>query len=92
MYQDIHLADKEKWNDIQADWNSDSYASMLTKLQDVQLAEKVINSDMFGTICDDLLALENQYFGDDDFKADRIKVSATPPAGLTVGQVYFKLD
>lgn len=92
MYQDIHLSDKAKWNAIQTDWANGSYTSMLSKLQDVQLAEKVIDSDMFGAICDALLALENQYFDDDDFKADRIQVSATPPTGLTVGKVYFKLN
>lgn len=92
MYQDIHLSDKAKWNGVQSDWANGSYASMLSKLQDAQLAEKITDSDMFGAICDALLALENQYFDDDDFKADRIQVSATPPAGLTVGQVYFKLN
>lgn len=92
MYQDIHLSDKEKWNDVQIDWANGNYADMLNALQNVQLAEKVINADMFGNICDAILALENQYFDDDDFKADRIQVSATPPTNLTVGQVYFKLD
>lgn len=92
MYQDIHLSDKEKWNGVQSDWHDDRYSSMLSKLQDVDFTQKVINADMFGAICDALLALENQYFDDDDFKADRIQVSTTPPTGLTVGQVYFKLN
>lgn len=92
MYQDIHLNDKTQWNGVQIDWMNSDYANMLAKLQDIQLAEKVINADMFGNICDAILALENQYFGDDDFKADRIQVSATPPTGLTVGKVYFKLN
>lgn len=92
MYQDIHLVDKQKWDNVQTDWANDSYENMLNKLQDIDFSEKVINADMFSAICDSLLVLENQYFDDDDFKADRIKVSITPPTEMSIGQVYFKLD
>ena len=92
MYQDIHLSDKQRWNEIQSDWANGAYSSMLTKLQNVNLAEKVIDADMFSSICDAILALENQYFDDVEFKKNLIKVSTTPPSGLSTGQVYFKIN
>lgn len=92
MYQDVHLSDKNKWNNVQLYWSNDSYTQMLQALQDSALSQKIINAAMFSAICTELVRLQNQYFNDTTFKKDVIKVSTTPPSGLTTGQVYFKLN
>ena len=88
-YQDIHLEDKELWNQFQTEWNSGNYTAAIELLNNAALTNKQLNATVINDITTVITTLENQK--DDSFKSDKIKVASEPPADLTDGGVYFKL-
>lgn len=88
-YQDIHLEDKELWNQLQTEWNSGNYTAAIELLKNASLTNKQLNAVAINDITTVITALENQK--DDSFKSDKIKVASEPPADLTDGGVYLKL-
>ena len=88
-YQDIHLEDKELWNQIQTAWEQGDYTTALNVLKNASLTDKQLNAAAINDITTVITTLENQK--DDSFKSDKIKVASEPPADLTDGGVYLKL-
>ena len=88
-YQDIHLEDKELWNQFQTEWNSGNYTAAIELLKNAALTNKQLNAAVINDITTVITTLENQK--DDTFKSDKIKVASEPPADLTDGGVYLKL-
>ena len=88
-YQDIHLEDKELWNQFQTEWNSGNYTAAIELLKNAALTNKKLNAAVINDITTVITTLENQK--DDSFKSDKIKVASEPPADLTDGGVYLKL-
>ena len=88
-YQDIHLEDKELWNQLQTAWEQGDYTTALNVLKNASLSDKQLNAAAINDITTVITALENQK--DDSFKSDKIKVASEPPADLTDGGVYLKL-
>ena len=88
-YQDIHLEDKELWNQFQTEWNSGNYTAAIELLKNTALTNKQLNAAVINDITTVITTLENQK--DDSFKSDKIKVASEPPADLIDGGVYFKL-
>ena len=88
-YQDIHLEDKELWNQFQTEWNSGNYTAAIELLKNAALTNKQLNAAAINDITTVITTLENQK--DDSFKSDKIKVASEPPADLTDGGVYLKL-
>lgn len=88
-YQDIHLEDKSLWNQLQTVWEQDDYAAALNVLKNASLSDKQLNAAVINALTTELLRLQSQ--SDTGFKQDKIVVSATPPADLADGKVYFRL-
>lgn len=88
-YQDIHLEDKELWNQFQTEWNSGNYTAAIELLKNAALTNKQLNAAVINDITTVITTLENQK--DDSFKSDKIKVASEPHADLTDGGVYLKL-
>lgn len=88
-YEDMHLADLDKWNQVKTLWNQGNFDAALAILQDTSLTNKVVNAAVFNNITSTILSLEDNE--DDTFKQDIIKVSATPPSGIKSGEVYFEV-
>ena len=88
-YQDIHLEDKELWNQLQTAWEQGDYTAALNVLKNASLSDKQLNAAAINALTTELLRLQSQ--ADTGFKQDKIVVSAEPPADLADGQVYFKL-
>lgn len=82
--QDIHLEDKELWNQLQTAWEQSDYTAALNVLKNVSLADKQLNADAINVLTTELLRLQTQ--GDTDFKVNKIKID---PATLSAGEVYF---
>lgn len=88
-YQDIHLADKELWNQLQTAWEQGDYTAALNVLKNASLTDKQLNAAAINALTTELLRLQSQ--ADAGFKQDKIVVSAEPPADLADGKVYFRL-
>lgn len=88
-YQDIHLEDKALWNQLQTAWEQDDYGTALNVLKNASLSDKQMNAAVINALTTELLRLQSQ--SDTGFKADKIVVSAEPPADLADGGVYFRL-
>lgn len=88
-YEDMHLADLDKWNQVKTLWNQGNFDVALAILQDASLTNKVVNAAVFNNITSTILNLEGNE--DDTFKQDIIKVSPTPPSGIKSGEVYFEV-
>ena len=88
-HQDIHLEDKELWNQLQTEWNSGNYTAAIELLNNAALTNKQLNAAAINDVTTVITTLENQK--DDSFKSDKIKVASEPPADLTDGGVYLKL-
>lgn len=88
-YEDMHLADLDKWNQVKTLWNQGNFDAALAILQDTSLTNKVVNAAVFNNITSTILSLEDNE--DDTFKQDIIKVSETPPSGIKSGEVYFEV-
>lgn len=88
-YEDMHLSDLDKWNQVKTLWNQGNFDAALAVLKDTALTNKVVNADVFNNITSTILNLEDN--DDSSFKQDIIKVSATPPTGIKTGEVYFEV-
>ena len=88
-YQDIHLEDKELWNQLQTAWEQGDYATALNVLKNANLTDKQLNAATINALTTELLRLQSQ--ADTGFKQDKIVVSSEPPADLADGKVYFRL-
>ena len=87
-YTDIQLTDKELWAQFQSLYQSGNYASALAFLQNTQLNNKALTAEILNALTDYIVQVEQ--LNDPNFKADKIQLSRRPPAGMTIGQVYFR--
>ena len=88
-YQDIHLEDKDLWNQLQTAWEQGDYTAALNVLKNASLSDKQLNAAAINALTTELLRLQSQ--ADTGFKQDKIVVSSEPPADLADGKVYFRL-
>lgn len=88
-YQDLHLSDVDLNTQFKQYMANGQYSEALAILQNAQLTDKTVVAALFNYITNRLVNLQST--SDPTFKQDVIKVSKTPPAGMTTGQVYFKL-
>lgn len=88
-YQDIHLADKELWNQLQTAWEQGDYTAALNVLKNASLTDKQLNAVAINALTTELLSLQAQ--SDPSFKTGQIVVASEPPSDLAVGKVYFRL-
>lgn len=88
-YQDIHLEDKELWNQLQTAWEQDDYTTALNVLKNASLADKQLNAAVINATTSAILALQSQ--SDPTFKTGTIVVASEPPSDLEVGKIYFRL-
>ena len=88
-YQDIHLADKELWNQLQTAWEQGDYTAALNVLKNASLSDKQLNAAAINALTTELLRLQAQ--SDPSFKTGQIVVASEPPSDLAVGKVYFRL-
>lgn len=86
--QDINLSDRELRADYIAAWQDNDMSGMTDIIDEPQMDDKAAIATVFNDITTDILALES---GASGYKASVIKISATPPAGIISGQVYFKI-
>ena len=88
-YQDIHLEDKELWNQLQTAWEQGDYTAALNVLKNASLTDKQLNAAAINALTTELLRLQTQ--SDPSFKTGQIVVASEPPSDLAVGKVYFRL-
>ena len=88
-YQDIHLTDVDLNTQFKQYMSAGQYEEALAILQNDQLTDKTVVAALFNYVTGRLV--EVQSISDPTFKQDKIKVVTQPPAGMTSGQVYFKL-
>ena len=88
-YQDLHLTDVDLNTQFKQYMSARQYEAALAILQNDQLTDKTVVAALFNYITGRLV--EVQLTSDPTFKQDKIKVATQPPAGITSGQVYFKL-
>ena len=88
-YQDLHLTDVDLNTQFKQYMSAGQYEAALTILQNDQLTDKTVMAVLFNYVTNRLV--EVQSTSDPTFKQDVIKVANQPPAGITSGQVYFKL-
>lgn len=89
-YQDIHLEDKSLLESFRQAWRIGDYSGAFAILQQTQLTDKQLIADTLNYILRQTEALEKQ--SDPTFKKDKIQATATPPTGLTNGDVWFKKE
>ena len=87
--QDIHLEDKDIWNQLQSAWEQDDYTTALSKLQDSSITDKKLSADKINFATSELKRLQSQ--NDNVFKSDKIKVTDldVPSPTPSAGEVYF---
>lgn len=87
--QDIHLEDKDIWNQLQSAWEQDDYTTALSKLQDSSITDKKLSADKINFVTSELKRLQSQ--NDDVFKSGKIKVTDldVPSPAPSAGEVYF---
>lgn len=88
-YQDLHLIDVDLNTQFKQYMSAGQYEAALVILQNDQLTDKTVVAALFNYVTGRLVAVQST--SDPTFKQDIIKVAAQPPAGITSGQVYFKL-
>ena len=88
-YQDIHLEDKELWNQLQTAWEQGDYTAALNVLKNASLSDKQLNAAAINALTTELLSLQAQ--SDPSFKTGTIVIASEPPSDLAVGKVYFRL-
>ena len=88
-YQDLHLSDVDLNTQFKQYMAAGQYEAALDILQNDQLTDKTVVAALFNYVTGRLV--EVQSTSDPTFKQDVIKVATQPPAGMTSGQVYFKL-
>ena len=88
-YQDLHLSDVDSNTQFKQYMSAGQYEAALSILQNGQLTDKTVVAALFNYVTGRLV--EVQSTSDPTFKQDAIKVATQPPAGITSGQVYFKL-
>lgn len=88
-YQDLHLSDVDLNTRFKQYMSAGQYEAALAILQNDQLTDKTVVAELFNYVTNRLV--EVQSTSDPTFKQDKIKVATEPPAGMTSGQVYFKL-
>ena len=88
-YQDLHLTDVDLNTQFKQYMSAGQYDAALAILQNDQLTDKTVVAALFNYVTGRLV--EVQSTSDPTFKQDVIKVATQPPAGMTSGQVYFKL-
>ena len=88
-YQDMHLSDVNLNTQFKQYMSAGQYEEALAILQNDQLTDKTVVAALFNYVTGRLV--EVQSTSDPTFKQDKIKVATQPPAGITSGQVYFKL-
>ena len=90
LVQDIHISDVELWNTFEIYWNQGNYIAAVNLLNNnQQLVSKYVSAQWLNALTALVYQLENN--SDDDFKADKIKISYVSPA-LTTGQIYFQIE
>ena len=87
-YEDIHLADRDKWRQFVELWQAGNVDAALNLLTNASLSGKVVNAAALNAITSQIVSLEEN--DDANFKQDIIKVSPTPPTGIKQGEVYFE--
>lgn len=88
-YQDLHLTEVDLNTQFKQYMAAGQYEAALAILQNDQLTDKTVVAALFNYVTNRLV--EVQSMSDPTFKQDIIKVATQPPAGITSGQVYFKL-
>lgn len=88
-YQDLHLSDVDLNTQFKQYMSAEQYEAALAILQNDQLTDKTVMAGLFNYVTGRIV--EVQSISDPIFKQDKIKVATQPPAGITSGQVYFKL-
>lgn len=88
-YQDLHLSDVDLNTQFKQYMSAGQYEAALAILQNNQLTDKTVVAALFNYVTSRIV--EVQSTSDPTFKQDIIKVATQPPAGITSGQVYFKL-
>lgn len=88
-YQDLHLTDVDLNTQFKQYMSAGQYEAALVILQNDQLTDKTVVAALFNYVTSRIVAVQSM--SDPTFKQDVIKVATQPPAGMTSGQVYFKL-
>ena len=88
-YQDMHLSDVNLNTQFKQYMSAGQYEAALAILQNDQLTDKTVVAGLFNYVTSSIVAV--QPMSETTFKQDVIKVATQPPAGITSGQVYFKL-
>ena len=88
-YQDMHLSDVDLNTQFKQYMSTGQYEAALAILHNDQLTDKTVVASLFNYVTGRIVAVQST--SDPTFKQDKIKVTTQPPAGMTSGQVYFKL-
>ena len=88
-YQDLHLSDVDLNTQFKQYMLAGQYEAALTILKNAQLTDKTVVAALFNYVTNRIVVVQST--SDPTFKQDVIKVATQPPAGMTSGQVYFKL-
>ena len=88
-YQDMHLSDVDLNTQFKQYMSTGQYEAALAILQNDQLTDKTVVASLFNYVTGRIVEIQST--SDPTFKQDKIKVTTQPPAGMTSGQVYFKL-
>ena len=88
-YQDLHLSNVDLNTQFKQYMSAGQYESALAILQNDQLTDKTVVAALFNYVTSRIV--EVQSMSDPTFKQNKIKVATEPPAGMTKGQVYFKI-
>lgn len=87
--QDMRLSDVDLNTQFKQYMAAGQYEAALAILQNDQLTDKTVVAALFNYVTWRLVEVQSP--SDPTFKQDVIKVATEPPAGITSGQVYFKL-
>lgn len=88
-YQDLHLSDVDLNTQFKQYMAAGQYTAALAILKNDQLTDKTVVAALFNYVTSRIVAVQST--SDPTFKQDKIKVTTEPPAGMTKGQVYFKI-
>lgn len=88
-YQDLHLSDVDLNTQFKQYMAEGQYTAALAILQNDQLTDKTVMAALFNYVTSRIVAVQST--SDPTFKQDKIKVTTEQPAGITKGQVYFKI-
>ena len=88
-YQDLHLSDVDLNTQFKQYMSAGQYEAALAILQNDHLTDKTVVAALFNYVTSRIVAVQSM--SDPTFKQDIIKIATQPPAGMTNGQVYFKL-